>query len=110
MVCNPYKKAVDKFRPDLFITTEWAYRQQKRRYIEELMEKAEKYNVSKLYWATEDPRWTKECSLKCLEVFRPDVVLNIHPRSVKIYWSLGIRAVHLDFGCNPEFNKTERMQ
>jgi spore maturation protein CgeB len=101
------EKAVDQFRPDLLITTGWAYRRHKRKYIDELVEKSAKYNVKRLYWATEDPRWTQECSLKCIEIYKPDAVLTIHPKSVEIYQSMGIAAGYLDFGCSPEFNRYE---
>ena len=60
-----------------------------------------------VYWATEDPRWTEECSFKCIEIYKPDAVMTIHPDSVNKYRELGLPAGHLDFGCNPEFNKYE---
>lgn len=101
------KEAVEDFRPDLLITTGWAWRRHKREHVDELVKKAAKHKIKHIYWATEDPRWTQECSLKCLEIFSPDAVLTIHPESVGKYRRLGIPAAHLDFGCNPEFNKEE---
>ncbi|MBB6215359.1 spore maturation protein CgeB [Anaerosolibacter carboniphilus] len=101
------KEAVDHFRPDLFITTGWAYRRHKRKYIDQLVEKVAKHRIKHVYWATEDPRWTEECSFECIKIFNPDAILTIHPESVSIYQRLGFPAGHLDFGCNPEFNKYE---
>ncbi|MFT9494362.1 CgeB family protein [Anaerosolibacter sp.] len=104
---NSIKEAVDYFRPDLLITTGWAYRRYKRKYIDQLVEKVAKYRIKHVYWATEDPRWTEACSFQCIEIFKPDGVLTIHPESIGKYQRLGIHAGHLDFGCNPEFNKQE---
>lgn len=101
------KEAVDHFRPDLMITTGWAYRRHKREHIDELVKRAAKYKVKHLYWATEDPRWMVECSLKCIEIYKPDAVMTIHPDSINKYRELGLPAEHLDFGCNQEFNKSE---
>ncbi len=101
------KEAVDHFRPDLMISTGWAYRRHKREHIDELVKRAAKYKVKHVYWATEDPRWTEECSFKCIEIYKPDAVFSIHPDSVSKYHALGLSAGHLDFGCNPEFNKFE---
>jgi len=99
--------AVDHFRPEIMITTGWAYRSYKREHIDELVKRAAKYKVKHVYWATEDPRWTKECSFKFIELYKPDAVMTIHPESVNKYRELGLPAGHLDFGCNPEFNKYE---
>lgn len=101
------EKAMDRFRPDLLITTGWTYREHKRKHIDALMKKVAKHQVKHIYWATEDPRWTKECSFRSIEIFKPDGVLTIHPESVGKYRGLGIPAGHLDFGCNPEFNQVE---
>lgn len=101
------KEAVDHFRPDLMITTGWAYRRHKREHVDELVKRAAKYKVKHVYWATEDPRWTEECSFKCIEIYKPDAVMTIHLDSVNKYRELGLPAGHLDFGCNPEFNKHE---
>jgi spore maturation protein CgeB len=101
------EEAVDNFRPDILITTGWAYRRYKSKYIEELVKKVAKYKIKHVYWATEDPRWIKECSFRCIDTFKPNTVLTIHPESVSKYQRLGIPAGHLDFGCNPEFNKNE---
>lgn len=99
--------AVDHFRPEIMITTGWNYRSYKRVHIEELTKRTSKYKVKHVYWATEDPRWTKECSFKFIEIYKPDAVMTIHPESVNKYRELGLLAGHLDFGCNPEFNKYE---
>lgn len=101
------REAVDQFRPDLLITTGWAYRRHKPELINELVQKIAALKIKHIYWATEDPRWTKECSFKCIEIFQPDGVLTIHPESIGKYRNIGIPAGHLDFGCNPEFNKPE---
>ena len=101
------KEAVDHFRPDLMITTGWAYRRHKREHVDELVKRAAKYKVKHVYWATEDPRWTQECSFKCIEIYKPDAVMTIHPDSVNKYRELGLPARHLDFGCNRSFNKVE---
>lgn len=101
------KEAVDLFKPDLMITTGWAFRRHKRKHVDELVKRAAKYKVKHVYWATEDPRWTEECSFKCIEIYKPDAVMTIHPDSVNKYRKLKIPAGHLDFGCNPEFNKYE---
>lgn len=101
------EEAVDHFKPDLMITAGWAYRQHKREHIDKLVKKVAKHKTKHMYWATEDPRWTEECSLKCIEIYKPDAVMTIHPDSVKKYRELGLPAGHLDFGCNPEFNKYE---
>lgn len=101
------KEAFDYFKPDLMITTGWAYRRHKPEHIDELVKRTAKYKVKHVYWATEDPRWTVECSLKCIEIYKPDAVMTIHPDSVNKYRELGLPAEHLDFGCNPEFNKPE---
>jgi spore maturation protein CgeB len=101
------KEAVDDFRPDLMITTGWAYRRHKREHIDELIKRTIKYKVKHVYWATEDPRWTVECSIRCIELFKPDAVMTIHPNSINKYKELKLPAGHLDFGCNPEFNKNE---
>lgn len=101
------EEAVDHFKPDLLITTGWAYSRHKRKHIDEFVKKVAKNKIKHIYWATEDPRWTEECSFRCIELFKPDAVLTIHPKSVSRYRRLGIPAGHLDFGCNPEFNKYE---
>lgn len=101
------KEAVDQFRPDLMITTGWACSRQKHEHIDELVKRAAKYKVKHVYWATEDPRWIEECSFKCIEIYKPDAVMTIHSDSVNKYRELGLPAGHLDFGCNPEFNKSE---
>ncbi|MDF2892691.1 MAG: hypothetical protein K0R80_3058 [Clostridia bacterium] len=101
------KEAVDHFKPDLMITTGWAYRRHKREHIDELVKRAAKYQVKHAYWATEDPRWIEECSFKCIEIYKPDAVLSIHSDSVSKYHALGLSAGHLDFGCNRSFNKSE---
>jgi spore maturation protein CgeB len=101
------KEAIDHFRPDLMLTTGWAYRRHKREHVDELVKKVAKYKIKHIYWATEDPRWIEECSFKCIEIYKPDGVLTIHPDSVSKYQKQGIPAGHLDFGCNPEFNKYE---
>lgn len=100
------KKAIDDFRPDVFITTGWAFRKHKRSYIEEIVQKVAKYKIQHLYWATEDPRWTKECSYRSIRILKPHRVLTIDPRSVGKYLQMGLPAAHLDFGCNLEFNKS----
>ncbi|ATW26850.1 CgeB family protein [Candidatus Formimonas warabiya] len=104
------EEAVDRFRPDLLITTGWTYREHKRKHVDELVKKVAKYQIKHLYWATEDPRWTKECSLRSMQILKPDAVLTIHPESVSTYRRLGIPAGHLDFGCNPEFNRAEPLR
>lgn len=104
---NSIKEAVEHFRPDLLITTGWALSRYKREHINELVKKVAKHKIKHIYWATEDPRWTTECSFRCIKVFKPDAVLTIHPGSVSKYQRLGIPAGHLDFGCNPDFNKYE---
>jgi len=104
---NSIEKAVDQFKPDLFITTGWALSRHKRDRIDQLVKKLAKHKIKHIYWATEDPRWTRECSFRCIEILKPDAVLTIHPESVSKYLRLGIPAGHLDFGCNPEFNKYE---
>ncbi|MEL7568425.1 MAG: glycosyltransferase [Dehalobacterium sp.] len=101
------EKAVDHFRPDLLITTGWALSRYKEEHIDRLVKKIARYKIKHLYWATEDPRWTKECSFRCIKALNPDGVLTIHPDSISKYLRLGIPAGHLDFGCNPEFNKYE---
>ena len=100
-------EAVDHFRPDLMITAGWACSRQKREHIDKLVKRAAKYKVKHVYWATEDPRWTVECSFKCIEIYKPNAVMTIHPDSVNKYRELGLPAEHLDFGCNSEFNKFE---
>lgn len=100
-------EAVEKFKPDLLITTGWAYSRYKREYLDRLIKSVTEQRVKHLYWATEDPRWTKECSMKCIDLLQPDAVLTIHPESVGKYLRMGIPAGHLDFGCNPQFNKIE---
>lgn len=37
------KEAIDHFRPDLMITTGWAYRRHKREHVDELVKRAAKY-------------------------------------------------------------------
>ena len=101
------KEAVDHFKPDLMVTAGWAFRKHKREHVDELVKRAAKHKVKHVYWATEDPRWTEECSLRCVEIYKPDAVMTIHPGSVNKYKELGLPAGHLDFGCNPEFNKHE---
>jgi spore maturation protein CgeB len=100
-------EAVDQFRPDLMITTGWACSRQKREHIDKLVKRAVKYKVKHVYWATEDPRWTEECSFKCIEIYKPDAVMTIHPESINKYRDLGLPVGHLDFGCNRSFNKSE---
>ncbi len=104
---NSIKEAVDHFRPDLMITTGWAYRGHKREHVDELVKRTAKYKVKHIYWATEDPRWMVECSFKCIEIYKPDAVMTIHTDSVNKYRELGLPAGQLDFGCNPQFNKHE---
>ncbi len=99
--------AVDNFRPDIMITTGWAYRRYSREHIDELTKRASKYKVNHVYWATEDPRWTEKCSFRCIETYKPNAIMTIHPGSINKYRELGLPAGHLDFGCNPEFNKNE---
>lgn len=100
------EEAIDDFRPEVLITTGWAFRKHKRSYLEEIVQKVAKYKIQHLYWATEDPRWTKECSFRCIEILKPHAILTIDPSSVSKYLHMGIPAGHLDFGCNPEFNRS----
>ncbi|MEW6523730.1 MAG: hypothetical protein AB1445_09220 [Bacillota bacterium] len=93
-------QAIDGHRPDLVFTPGWAH---------DLVDPVALFSVLRrkgiphVYWATEDPTFFHEVSLK----FAPysDLVFTTTVELVGRYVQLGIPTGVLLFGCNPEIHR-----
>ena len=98
--------ALMHFRPHIVVTMGWSdvfKSSNEKRYFHNCVEKYGAYHV---YWATEDPRWLYEYSLKHVSLLKPHLILTIHPKSIPVYRRKGYEADYLEWGCNPSFNRS----
>ena len=100
------KAAFMNFNPHIVVTMGWSdvfKSSDEKKYLRKCIKKYGAYHV---YWATEDPRWLYEYSLKLVSQLKPHLVLTIHPQSIPIYKRKGYKADYLEWGCNPSFNRS----
>ncbi|KFN03454.1 CgeB family protein [Bacillus clarus] len=101
LISGPITKELSKtlyeFEPDLVISIGWGQEQTKEKQdiIRDCMKKIK---VPLIYWAVEDPAYTKIWSIPLVKRMRPDFVFTICPNTVKVYEQLGVPSAHLDFG------------
>ncbi|MGM0878470.1 MAG: CgeB family protein [Bacillota bacterium] len=92
---------ISGFNPDLIFAIGWTGKHSfinKQLWIGEYIQKL---NIPYIYWATEDPGYTKKISLPIIRNGKPDFIFTICPQKIKYYESLGFQAAHLDFGYHP---------
>ena len=92
------------FRPDVIFTAGWT-KLHKRDNLKLLGEFTKKHKLLHCYWATEDPRWTKEWSIPYIEAAKPTHVFTIDPDSVSLYRRRGLVSAYLPWACNPEYHR-----
>jgi len=62
-------------------------------------------NIPLIYWATEDPNFTKEYTLPLIKRMKPDFVFTISAKMARLYRKLGIPAAQMDFGYHPSLHR-----
>lgn len=94
------------FRPDVVFTSGWGklHSTKNLRLIGDFVQRK---NLKHCYWATEDPRWTKEWSIPFVAASKPTHVVTIDPQSVAMYQSLGLVATYLPWACNPSYHRPD---
>lgn len=92
------------FQPDLIFTAGWT-KMHTPENLKLLGEFAEKHKLPHCYWATEDPRWTKEWSIPYIELSKPTHVFTIDPDSVPFYQKMGLVSAYLPWACNPQYHR-----
>ncbi|MBO8137432.1 MAG: glycosyltransferase [Desulfotomaculum sp.] len=93
------------FRPQILFTTGWNSLHTKEN-LENLGRFTEKHGLVHVYWATEDPRWTKEWSLPFVKAAKPTHVFTIDPGSIPIYKKMGKVSGYLTWACNPDYHRS----
>lgn len=92
------------FRPHVLFTAGWNSLHSKDN-IKSLGEFTRRHNLVHVYWATEDPRWTKEWSLPYVKEAKPTHIFTIDPDSVPIYKKMGKVSAYIPWACNPKFHR-----
>lgn len=91
------------FKPDAIFTSGWGKLHTKDN-LKLIGDFTREYNLRHCYWATEDPRWTKEWSMPFVKAAKPTHVFTIDPDSVDMYRQKGFIAAYLPWACNPNYH------
>lgn len=102
-------KIIEGFNPDLIFTIGWGSEQTTRKQ-DWIRQYAQSAGVPLIYWATEDPHFTRSFTLPLIMRMQPDFVFTISHDMVDFYKKLGIRAAHLDFGYHPTIHRRVECQ
>lgn len=92
------------FNPDFVVSIGWGNEntRKKQEWIGRYVHEA---GVPLIYWAIEDPAFTKVFSLPLINKMQPDFVFTLCPEMVKYYRNKGIKAAHLEFAFNPGIHR-----
>ncbi|MEH7346833.1 glycosyltransferase [Bacillus sp. JJ1532] len=90
-------KILAEFNPDLAVTIGWGPEHTFRKQIL-IMEQMTTRNIPLIYWAVEDPAYTKNWTLPLIENMKPDFVFTICRETSYVYKQRGIPSAFLDFG------------
>lgn len=82
-----------KFKPHIIFLTGWTSENQYR--IKQYIKPS---GIPLIYWATEDPGYTKTFTLPLIRRLSPDFIFTICNEMVNDYTALGFKAAHMDFG------------
>ncbi|MBM7855535.1 spore maturation protein CgeB [Desulfohalotomaculum tongense] len=96
--------AYELFRPHVLFTAGWN-KIHTRDNLNNLGTFTKRHNLVHVYWATEDPRWTKKWSLPYIETTKPTHVFTIDPGSVSLYRKMGLVSAYITWACNPEYHR-----
>lgn len=96
-----FARALEEFQPDFVLMMGWSQFPTFER-LRVIREGCDLHRVPFVYWATEDPCWHEHWSVPVVQATRPDLVGTICAEYVPLYEAMGIRAVCLPFGYNPE--------
>lgn len=93
-----------KFNPDFAVSIGWGYEnmEKKPKWIRQAIQET---GIPLVYWAIEDPAFTKKFSLPLITAMQPDFVFSLCPKTVDLYRQKGINAAHMEFGFNPHIHK-----
>ncbi|MBS2967485.1 glycosyltransferase [Metabacillus sp. KIGAM252] len=88
---------LEEVKPDLIVSMGWTeeHWEAKQLWIRSAVKKA---NIPLVYWATEDPLYTKNFTLPLISRMKPALVFTVTPSLIETYEEIGIKAAHLDFG------------
>lgn len=96
-------KLISEFKPNLMISIGMGPEQTiERQLLVRKYSKASK--VPHIYWAIEDPAFTRQFSLPLIQRIQPDFVFSLCHETVIYYKKLGIKADHMDFGFAPKIH------
>ena len=93
-------KIIKEFAPDLTFSVGWGLEQskEKQNWIRDFTKAA---GVPHIYWAVEDPFFTKIFTLPLVMRMEPEFVFTLSQELIAMYHNLGFKAAHLDFGFHP---------
>jgi spore maturation protein CgeB len=95
---------LSSFRPDLIITIGWGPEHTKQKQIW-MCQYSKAAGIPLVYWATEDPNFTKVFSLPLIKRMKPNYVFTISSKTARTYRKLGIPASHMDFAYHPSIHR-----
>ncbi|WP_066294952.1 glycosyltransferase family protein [Bacillus sp. FJAT-29937] len=90
-------KMLAEWQPDLAVTIGWGYEHTLKKQIL-IREQLKTRNIPLVYWAVEDPAYTKNWTLPLIENMKPDFVFTICMETSYEYKQQGILSAFLDFG------------
>ena len=93
-----------RFRPQLILSVGWGVEHTKEKQIW-IGQCAKSAHIPLVYWATEDPNFTKEYTLPLIRRMKPDFVFTVSAKTAKLYRTLGITAAPMDFGFHPSIHR-----
>lgn len=91
------------FNPDVIFTSGWGKLHTKDN-LKLIGEYIKENNLTHCYWATEDPRWTKEWTMPYINAAKPTHIFTIDPDSVDMYRQKGYVSAYLPWACNPDYH------
>lgn len=88
---------LSEFKPNLIMSIGWIPKSdiQKLQRIRKFIKSS---NIPYIYWATEDPGYSRIFTLPFIQMTNPDFVFTICHEKIEYYKKLGIKSAHLDFG------------
>lgn len=88
---------LSEFKPNLIMSIGWKSRHDIK-IIQSLQRYLKSHNIPFIYWATEDPGYSRLFTLPFIQRTNPDFVFTICYEKVEYYKKLGIKSAYLDFG------------
>lgn len=62
-------------------------------------------NIPLIYWATEDPNFTKEYTLPLIRRMKPNFIFTISAKTAEHYRKMGLPAAHMDFAFHSSIHR-----